>query len=210
MKKIKEFFGSEKKNDSKHELSQNVMQSTKNYESVSENIRTRWSCKSYTSQRPTDKLIYDIIKTAQKSPKSGNISNYHTILVNKSDIITKIANISYQQSWIAQAPIVIVVTCSFGDLKSLYPDNYERFAIQNASSYIQNLLLLIHSAGLSSCWVESYQEEILKDLLGVSSEDQIHAVLPIGFANELPTTGKHIPELMMVLSYNSYGNKSNR
>lgn len=187
--------------------SSTITPSLESYQEVKKCILNRRSIRQFTPHKPPYKMIYDIIDTAYHAPRAGNIVNSHTIVVEDQKVKSTIANLCYQQSWIAQAPYILVITCSQDDTNKLYPDMSQRFATQNTSSYIQNLLLLIHSAGFASCWVESFQEEILKDFLSVPKGDEIHAILPIGFAKENPKVPSS-PELMMIMSYDSYGNKS--
>ena len=53
------------------------------------------------------------------------------------------------------------------------------------------------------------QEEILKDYLSIPPQDEIHAILPIGYAKESPKNPV-FEDLMMYIIYNSFGNKENR
>lgn len=183
--------------------------SFKEFKTLQEIINTRRSIHSFTSQKPQHKIVYEIIKTAYNAPRAGNITNYHTIIINDSSKIAQISNLSYQQSWMAQAPLLLVIVSKSDEISKYYPDISSRFSTQNTAAYIQNLLLLIHSAGLSSCWVESFQEAIIKDYLGISKTDEIHAILPVGFAKENPKKTV-FGDLMMYLNYNSFGEKDPR
>ena len=183
--------------------------SFESFKFLQEVINSRRSVRSFTEQKPQYKIIYEIIKTAYNSPRAGNITNYHVIIVTQKDKIAQIANLAYQQSWIAQAPLLIVVINKKDEMAKFYPEKSDRFSTQNTAVFIQNLLLLIHSAGLSTCWVESFQEEIIKDYLGVSKLDEIHTILPVGYAKEIPKT-PIFGDLMMYINYNSFGEKDPR
>ena len=185
-----------------------ISQSFIGYEEIKKAITTRRSVRQFTTHPVPYKIIYDIISTATHCPKAGNIQSFHTTIVQDTSKIATLANLSYQQSWIAQAPLILVISSTTGELSKLYPDMYSRFATQTTTSFISSILLLIHLAGLSSCWVESFQEEVIKDFLNIPKDDEIHALLPIGFANEIPKppiTG----DLLMSISYNEFGNKEN-
>ena len=93
-------------------------------------------------------------------------------------------------------------------MSKLYPDMSSRFSAQTTGAYIHSLLLLIHSAGFSSCWVESFQEEVIKSFMGIPKGNEVHAILPIGFAKEIPKEPIK-GDLMMSISYESFGNKDN-
>ncbi|MFP4401701.1 MAG: nitroreductase family protein [Candidatus Nanoarchaeia archaeon] len=190
------------------ETSSNQSPISNQYNQIKNIILNRRSVRKYTPYKPAHKTIYDIINTAYVAPRAGNITTAHTILVEDRQKIATIANLCYQQSWISQARCVLVVTCDMSDMYKLYPDIAYRFATQNTACYIQNILLLTHSAGLSSCWVESFQEEVLKDFLKVKSSQEIHAVIPIGYGKEIPKQPGGNSDLMMLLSYDTFGNKT--
>lgn len=180
-----------------------------NYESLKKVIQQRRSVRKYTSHKPSYRLLLDIIQTATSTPRTGNIVPFHTTIIQDRSIISTISNLCYQQSWIAQAPYVLVVSSSMSEMYKFYPDMASRFSTQTTSSYITNILLLIQASGLSSCWIESMQEEILKDYLSVPRSHEIHAILPIGYAREInkaPST----PSFLSLVSFESYGNKENK
>lgn len=192
-----------------HDSNPNISKEKINYESVKQTILQRRSIRRYTPHKPPYRLICDIMQTACSTPRSGNIVPFHTIIVQDKSIIATIANLCYQQSWIAQAPYVLVITTNSNEMYKLYPDMATRFSTQTTASYINNLILLAQASGLSSCWVESMQEEVLKDYLDVPKSQEIHAILPIGYAKEIndpPST----PSFLSLVSFNSYGNKENK
>lgn len=192
-----------------HDSNLNISKEKINYESVKQTILQRRSIRKYTPHKPPYKLINDIVQSASSVPRPGNIVPFHTIIIQNKSTIATISNLCYQQSWIAQAPYVLVITSNQGEMSKLYPDMATRFSTQTTASYINNVILLAQASGLSSCWVESIQEEVLKDYLGVPKSQEIHAILPIGYAKEIndpPST----PSFLSLVSFNSYGNKQNK
>ena len=180
-----------------------------NYNTVKQAIVQRRSVRKYTPHKPPFRLISDIIQSASQTARPGNIVSFHTIIIQDKSIIATISNLCYQQSWIAQAPCVLVITSSQNEMSKLYPDMATRFSYQVTASYITNLLLLIQAAGLSSCWIESIQEEVLKDYLNIPKSQEIHAVLPIGYGKEI-NDAPYTPSFLSLVSFNSYGNKENK
>ena len=196
------------KDINKQEISknQNIEPSLLSYKELKNIIKSRRSIRQFTPHKPPYKIIFEIIQTSFNAPRAGNIPNTDYILIEDNSKKATIANLCYQQSWIAQAPYIIVVVSSKDDISKLYPDMSLRFTTQNTAVQIQNLLLLIHSAGFSSCWVESFQEEVLKDFLGIPPNLQIHAILPVGFAKEIPQP-PIAPDLLMKIHFEEFGNK---
>lgn len=181
----------------------------KRYDSVKSSILSRRSVRSYSSYKPPYRLIFDIVNTATSTPRPGNIVPFHTIIVQDKEVITTVANLSYQQSWITQAPYLLIITSDQTEMNRLYPDISQRFTTQTSASYITNILLLCEASGLGCCWVESMQEEILKDYLNIPQSCEIHAILPVGYSKET-TTKPSSPSIINLISFDSYGNKQNK
>lgn len=190
----------------KSETSKNLEPSLVSYKELKNIIKSRRSIRQFTPYKPPYKIIFEIIQTSFNAPRAGNIPNTDYILIENSSKKATIANLCYQQSWIAQAPYILIVISSKDDISKLYPDMSLRFSTQNTAVQIQNLLLLIHSAGFSSCWVESFQEEVLKDFLAIPSNLEIHAVLPVGFAKEIVQAPTN-PDLLMKIHFEKFGSK---
>lgn len=195
-------------NNKKENTTQSQIEpSLRSYNELKNCIKNRRSVRQFTPYKPPYKILFEILETSFYSPKAGNVPNTDYIIVEEISKRSTISNLCYQQSWIAQAPYIIVVISSKDDIQKLYPDMSSRFSAQNTAVQIQNLLLLIHSAGFSSCWVQSFQEEVLKDFLGVPPNLEIHAIIPVGFAKEIPSR-PIMPDINMKISYEEYGNKN--
>ena len=196
-----------KKESSSSSVSSNHIEpSLKTYNELKNCVKNRRSVRQFTPYKPPYKILFEILETSFYSPKAGNVSNTEYIIIEDVSKKATISNLCYQQSWISQAPYIIIVISSKDDIQKLYPDMSSRFSTQNTAVQIQNLLLLIHSAGFSSCWVQSFQEEVLKDYLGIPPNLEIHAVLPVGFAKEIPSK-PIMPDINMKLSYEEFGNR---
>ncbi|MCH8520085.1 MAG: nitroreductase family protein [Nanoarchaeota archaeon] len=181
--------------------------SLQSYKELKIIIKNRRSIRQFTPYKPPYKIIFEILETCFYAPRAGNVMNSEIIIIEETSKKVTISNLCYQQSWIAQAPYIIVITSSKDDIQKLYPDISQRFSTQNTSAVIENFLLLIHSAGFASCWVQSFQEEVLKDYLGIPPNLEIHGIFPVGFAKEIPQKPIN-PDINMKISYEEYGNKN--
>ncbi|MCA9487226.1 nitroreductase family protein [Candidatus Woesearchaeota archaeon] len=171
-----------------------------------EYFKTRRSIRRFSPEMPDWKIIYNIIDAALHGPLAGNLCNIDIIAIQNKEKIKKISMICAQQSWICEAPIVLAVVRRDTFLLDLYPGEGEKFSIQNAAAATENILMLAHFYGLGACWVESFENEVLHDELGVGSERFVDAIIPLGFAREKPkNVDRRIDDF---LYFESFGNRT--
>ena len=147
------------------------------------------------------KLIY----AAHSAPSSGNLQNWKFIIVQDENLRKSIAEACYGQLWMATAPVYIVV-CGNPDRGSqFYGIRGERlYTIQNCAAAVQNILLAAHDIGLGSCWVGAFEEDTLRDLLGIPEHIRPQAIITIGHAAEKPRDPPWKEEIYTTTYLNSY------
>ncbi len=152
---------------------------------VYECIKTRRSIRKFMDADVTMDQIGAIIDAGRFAPCAGNIQNWRFILIKNQSVKEKVAEAAYQQHWIAEAPVVIVVCAVVDKLEQYYGVRGERlYSIQNCSAAIENMILTIHSFGLGSCWVSAFDETMLRRALEIPEDVRPQAILPIGHPDE--------------------------
>lgn len=168
-------------------------------------FKTRRSIRKF-SDRPVDwNILYDIAEGAMNAPCAGNVQNYKIILVEDKNMKSELGKLAFQQYWLSDAPAVMVVTRDNYHLCELYPNEGKTYAIQNTAAMIENILMIAHFYGLGACWVEAYDNEVLKEHLGIPGELTVDAIIPIGYPLENPSVTKD--PMMQHMFFEKYGNK---
>ncbi|MEK6874580.1 MAG: nitroreductase family protein [Nanoarchaeota archaeon] len=154
---------------------------------VMECIQTRRSVRRFADIPIEMRKIGDILEAGRLAPSAGNLQAWRFILIVDEDKRRKIAEACLQQSWIANAPVHIIIVADTDQSKTYYGERGTNlYSIQNTAAAIQNMLLATHAHGLSTCWVSAFEEGMLANLLSIPPTYHIHAVLPIGYADEKP------------------------
>ena len=86
--------------------------------------------KKYTNRKPKIDLITEAIMVANEGPLAGNLQPFQYVIVEDPESIAVLAQ-ACQQSFIAKAPYVIVVTSDISQTKKLYGDKAEKYLKQN-------------------------------------------------------------------------------
>ncbi len=148
-------------------------------------IRSRRSVRAYQDRPIEGEKLDALVEALIWAPSSGNFQCRRFCFLRAPERIRAVAEACFDHAWIAQAPLV-VVCCRTDDIDEHYGPGSARFAIQDVSASIQNLLLAAHSVGLGSCWVCAFDEAGLEGLLGLPADEHPVALVTVGYAAEDP------------------------
>ncbi len=171
-------------------------------------ISLRRSIRKYKPIEVEFDKIGQIVIAGRDTPSSGNLQNWRFIVVNKEEIRQEIAKASYNQLWMAHAPVHIVVCGEPKKAGQFYGLRGERlYTIQNCAAATQNMLLAATDLGLGSCWVGAFDEEQLSSCLGIPEHVRPQAIITIGYPDEEPKEPAWKHELYTIVFLNSYGGR---
>jgi nitroreductase len=170
-------------------------------------LKSRTSVKEFSSKKPKEEHIIDIIEAGNLAPSPGNLPILNYTIVEDREAITKIAE-ACQQDFIEQAQVVIVVCSDQKKVKIMYDKRADTYTKQQAGAAIQNMLLKITELKLSSTWVGAFSEVTIKNTLKIPDEIDVETILPIGYAIKGPKPKKRPkPPLETRVFFDKYKNK---
>ncbi len=148
-------------------------------------VEERHSTRKFKSREIPEETVQEIFKAINSAPSAGNIQAFKVFAAKKPELKKQIASACFGQSFIAQAPVVLVFCANLKESARLYKERGKNlYAIQDASIAAVFAWLSAVNEGLSSVWVGAFNDEELQNAIG--SELQPVAVLPLGFADEKP------------------------
>ena len=143
-----------------------------------EAIKTRRSIRKFRSDPVPEEILEQILDAARWAPSAKNSQTWKFIVIKDLKIITDIAEVLQWGRFLPQAPVVIAVVVD----PRLTPH-----PVEDGTLAAYSMLLAIHALGLGGCWVDpSYREEIIAPMLGISEEERLICLIPIGYADETP------------------------
>ena len=169
-------------------------------------IKNRHSVRKFKDKKPNWRDIIECIDAVRYAPMSGNNFTLKFILVDDKEKIQKITDAA-QQPFISQAKYVVVVCSDISRAVNAYEKRGGIFCRQQAGAAIQNFLLKIQEAGLSTCWVGYFVEEQIKRELKIPDNIQVEALFPIGYEFQKQKTRKTKIDIDRILYFNKYKNK---
>jgi nitroreductase len=156
---------------------------------VFEAIRGRRSVRAFRGEQDVAEEIVDrLIDAARWAPSAGNIQPWEFIIVRRPDIKRLLAYAAYDQSFIQEAPVVIVVCADENRSSKRYGERGKTlFCLQDTAAAVQNILLTAYSLGLGTCWVGAFKEEEASRILNVPLGARPVALIPVGYPSGIPS-----------------------
>lgn len=161
-------------------------ESTSTTNAAIDNIMSRTSVRSYTSQKPTDSQIDTLLRAAMASPTARNIQPWAFVVVDDRAILDTISNALPYAVMLGEAQVAVVVC---GDLKKAMEDiNSHNYWEQDCSAATENLLLAANAIGLGAVWIGVFpnidRESVLRTALNLPSHLVPLNIISIGYPDE--------------------------
>jgi len=154
-------------------------------------MKSRRSIRSFLSKEVEREKLDLILEAFKWAPSAGNLQARCVYVVNSRELKEKLAYAAYNQMFIAEAPIVLVVCADTRKSSMRYGSRgAELYCIQDASAGIQNMLLMAHKLGLGTCWVGAFDEDRVRAIMGLREYLRPVAIIPLGYPAEKP---RYIP-----------------
>jgi len=149
-------------------------------------IEKRDSIRKFKNKKVSDKKIESILKLVSKAPSAGNLQAYEIVAVKNKNIKEMLSIACYSQECVKNAPVVLVFLADAEKSAKVYGTRgKELYFIQDADIACTYAMLSAVNFGLSSVWIGAFDEERVKKILNAGNLKPI-AILPIGFAGEIP------------------------
>ena len=152
-----------------------------------ESIKGRRSIRKFKDRAVGKEIIDELLNAAQKAPSAENLQARDFIVVSNKITRQKLTKAALGQSFIEEAPVVIVVIANIERSSRIYKSRGELYAIQDASAGLENMLLAAYSMGLGACWVGAFDENQVSELLGIPNKTLPVAIIPLGYPDEQPS-----------------------
>ncbi|MCU0642416.1 MAG: nitroreductase family protein [archaeon] len=143
-------------------------------------IQERKSVRCFKNKIVNFGTVIEAIDSAIQGPFAGNFNNLKFVIVESEKTIDNIAK-QASQTWINQAPTLIIVCSEDMHLENQYGARGKDYARQQAGAAIATILMKLTDLGLSSCWVGAFNYEIVKEMLKIPAHVHIEAIIPVGY-----------------------------
>ena len=171
---------------------------------VLEAIKGRRSIRAFKSEDVPPEIVEKLIDAARWAPSAGNIQPWEFIIVRNPEIKRNLAKAALNQSFIEEAPVVIVVCADEIRSSQGYGVRGKTlYCIQDTAAATQNIHLAAYSLGLGTCWVGAFNEEEAGKILEIPEGVRPVAIIPVGYPAEKPPARNRRP-LNQIIHYEKF------
>ena len=171
---------------------------------VLEAIRGRRSIRAFKSKKVTQETVEKLLDAASWAPSAGNIQPWEFIVIRKPEIKRALAEAALDQTFIEEAPVVIVVCANKNRSSQGYGIRGKTlYCLQDTAASIQNILLTAYSLGLGTCWIGAFREEEAREILKIPQGIRPVAIIPVGYPAETPPPRNRRP-ISQIVHYETF------
>jgi len=152
---------------------------------VLEVIKKRRSVRKYKKDPIPEEALLRVLEAARLAPSGKNFQPWKFIIVKDKSLKEKLARASAEQFFIAEAPIIIV-GCGFPDNCYARMGRYMKSWPVDVTIALDHLMLQAQEEGFGTCWIGSFEEEEVKEILNVPEGVKVLALTPLGYPGEIP------------------------
>lgn len=155
-------------------------------------IFRRRSIRRYRSEPIPDDVLRNILEAGRLAPSADNAQPWHFIVVTESKIKEKLSRGRW--NYFIKDSTATVVGCG-------YTDN--EWSTVDVALALENMVIAAEAQGVGSCWIGDFEEEEVKELLGIPDDLKVVALVSFGYPAEKPSP-LNKKSLKEIVHYNKF------
>ncbi|HXY61828.1 MAG TPA: nitroreductase family protein [Nitrospirota bacterium] len=183
-----------------------------------EAIRTRRSIRKYMDKPVEEEKLREVLESVRMAPSWANYQCWRLVVVKDKAMKEQISALSYVESYfapkgykanpamkaLAEAPVVIVLCAEPAQSGVIWGQTYYLVDVGLAA---QTMMLAARGLGLGTVFVGVYDEEKLKNVLGIPATIRIVGLFPLGYPVEDKKAGPPRKPLEEICHYGHWEGK---
>lgn len=147
--------------------------------------KQRSSIRSFQEREVSEEEVEKLLKAANSAPSAGNLQSYEIVAIRKEELKDELVEAAHGQKFLGQAPIVFAFLQDEERSRKKYGERGKLYSTQDGTIAATYLQLAAEDMGLGSCWVGSFEEDEVADLLETSKRPL--ALIPVGYSARRPS-----------------------
>jgi nitroreductase len=143
-------------------------------------LATRVSVREYEEGCIIKDDVAYLLTAASKAPSAGNLEAWDAVIVTDPSQLEILADAAGNQHQIRGAGCVFCICANYVRSMSRYGDRGIMFAIEDATIATTYMMLAAHARRLHTCWVGTFDDNEVKDILVLPAHIRPVALLCVG------------------------------
>jgi nitroreductase len=163
-------------------------------------IQNRFSINSFSSEPVSPEAIHRIAEAGRLAPSAKNRQPWRYVVVEDKNVREKIAEASYNEKHVKEAPVIIAVCSTNLDYKM--PNGQLAYPV-DLSFGASFMMLQAEHEGLGTCLITTYDQEELREILTIPHSMRVVLLLLLGYSAEKKNSRNRLPR-DRVISFNHW------
>jgi nitroreductase len=163
--------------------------------SLIDSILSRRSIRHYEPKAIPKELLDKILEAGRMAPSAANKQSWHFIVITDDALKHELSKGLFTR-FLKNAPITIV-GCAHQDRIA------GRWSKISTAIALQNMVIAAWAMGIGSCWIGSFQEDKVKQLLAIPQNWDVVALIPFGYPAKIPEPKRKKP-IEAITSFNRF------
>jgi nitroreductase len=164
-------------------------------------ILKRRSIRAFLKKPVEEDKLFRVLEAGRLAPSAKNKQAWKFIVVRDPVLKRQIAEASRKQLFIADADCVIVACATDPDYVMMCGQN--AYPIDLAIA-VDHMTLQATAEGLGTCWIGAFDEQKVKEILGIPGHIRVPILFPLGYPETLPPPRPRKP-LHEILFFEKWG-----
>jgi len=163
-------------------------------------ISQRSSVRTYKPTDVEEDKLKKVMEAARLSPSASNRQEWKFIVVRNRETKKKLAKAAFGQSFIGEAPVVIVACGT--ESKAIMACGQPAYTV-DVSIACAFMILQAYELGLGTCWIGAFKEDETKKILSIPEHVRVVAMIPMGYPDQ-PPSQKSRKNLDQIVCFEKY------
>ena len=141
-------------------------------------IKKRRSIRAFENRKVEDDKLMDVLSAGRAAPTSYNNQEFKIVAVRDKIRIGQLFHACNEQDFVKEAPVVLV--CCGTNPEQEMMCGQPSYTI-DVSVVATHMMLRATDLGLGTCWLGSFNEKKIKQILDIPDNIRVVTVLPLGY-----------------------------
>ncbi|HHW40531.1 MAG TPA: nitroreductase [Syntrophomonadaceae bacterium] len=146
-------------------------------------IQARRSIRAYSAREVEEEKLNRVLEAGRLAPSANNRQDWKFIVVRDRETRKRLVEAAGGQQFLGTAPVVLVVCGT--EPEKVMMCGQPAYAI-DASIALSFMILEACELGLGTCWLGHFDENRVKEILGIPPGVRVVAMTPLGYPAESP------------------------
>jgi len=147
-------------------------------------IESRRSVRSYEDRDVEPNVLEQVLDAGRRAPSANNRQEWKFVVVRDAKLRERLSEAAHGQSFVAEAPVVIAACAT--ETGHIMPCGHPSYLVDVAIA-IDHMALAARALGLGTCWIGAFDQQKVRDVLGIPATVQVIELLPVGYPTSWPS-----------------------